>query len=175
MDFCPKNTFLAQKINTGTPWYFWEDFWSLQFLSTVMAFLDNYRASLDHETWYIFRNLWPTELRLCFPKCILRIAYTSYASSELCEFIKTCHQFVCSQYIQDNCNDGQSCHTSQHLNNTAPSENIIRKLFFIVFIKFTALAQPLGSHCPGCPFGNRCLLPHLPDGSQGLPARITKD
>ena len=145
-----------------------------------MAFLDNYRASLDHETWYIFRNIWPTELRLCFPKCIFQIAYTSYASSELCEFIKTCQQFVCSQYIQDNCNEQQSCHTSQCLNNTAPSENIIRKLFFIVFIKFTALAQPLGSHCPGCPFGNRCLLPHLPDASQGLPcqglpARITKD
>ena len=149
-------------------------------ISTVMAFLDNYRASLYHETWYIFRNIWPTELRLCFPKCILQIAYTSYASSELCEFIKTCQQFVCSQYIQDNCNEQQSCHTSQCLNNTAPSENIIRKLFFIVFIKFTALAQPLGSHCPGCPFGNRCLLPHLPDASQGLPcqglpARITKD
>ena len=109
------------------------------------------------------------------PVAMLPNSVFQSASSELCEFIKTCQQFPCSQYIQDNRNEQQSCHTSQYLNNTAQPENIIRKLFFIVFINFTWLARPLGSHCPGCPFGNRCLLPHLPDASQGLPAMITKD
>ena len=36
MDFGPKKHFFGPKINTGTPWYFWEDFRSLKFLCTAL-------------------------------------------------------------------------------------------------------------------------------------------
>ena len=45
------------------------------FKSTLCRCLDRYRASMDHGTWCIFWQLWPTAFRLwfpqgIFPKCI---------------------------------------------------------------------------------------------------------
>ena len=87
------------------------------------------------------------------------------------------YHWLCSQYNRHTCNGQQSSHTSPDLNSRA------QPIFSYLFDKtkvtlrvksngsITWLAQPLGSHCPGLPSGNRFFVPHFPLESQGFPGQ----